>query len=238
MKNIIFLLFVFAYSLNAQYSSPKIVAKESEFNFGEVDEGIIVSHKFIIYNRGGENLEIQKVKASCGCTAAQPKKTILSPFDSTTIEVEFNTKNRMGKQKKYVYIFSNDPENPQLRLLFTADIVKGKVKTSELNNSIFKLSEYSHNFGNVKKGDTLNLIIEYKNEGTDKLIISDIKPSCECITVDLNPKQLKPNENGKLHLYFDTKKLIGKIFRTLTIQSNDSSDPQKVITLTANIQEG
>ena len=238
MKNAILFLVLFCYSINAQFSGSKIVVTDETFDFGEVEEGIIVSHKFTIINRGSENLEIQKVKASCGCTAAEPLKNILAPFDSTTIEVKFNTKNRTGKQKKYVYVFSNDKETPQLRLSFTADIVKGKIKTSQLNSPKLKLSKYIHNFGDVKKGERLELIIDYKNEGGEDLLITNTTSSCECISISLNAKQLRPKENGKLILSLDTKALIGKIVRTLTLQSNDTSEPQQVITLTANILQG
>lgn len=238
MKNAILFFILFCYSINAQFSGPKIVVPSETFDFGEVEEGIIVSHKFTILNRGSENLEILKVKASCGCTAVEPLKNVLSPFDSTTIEVKFNTKNRTGKQKKFVYIFSNDKETPQLRLSFTADIVKGKIKTSQLNSPKLKLSEYIHNFGDVKKGERLELIINFKNEGNEDLLITNTIPSCECVSISLDTKQLQPNENGKLLLSVDTKKIIGKIFRTVTLLSNDTSEPQQVITLTANILQG
>ncbi len=67
----------------AQFGNPKIVPNESEFDFGDINEGEIVSHNFIIINGGTNILKIDSVKASCGCTAAIHAKTELVPNDST-----------------------------------------------------------------------------------------------------------------------------------------------------------
>ena len=94
---------VIGQTVGAQVSSP-----ENRFDFGDIQEGQVVSHSFEIFNSGDEDLIINKVKASCGCTAAQPEKDILKSGESTKIKVKFNSSRRSGKQKKYVYVFSND----------------------------------------------------------------------------------------------------------------------------------
>ncbi|MCB0731606.1 MAG: DUF1573 domain-containing protein, partial [Ignavibacteriae bacterium] len=162
MKKLIVVYFLTVLSVFAQFGNPKIVPLEQEYNFGDIIEGEKVTHDFIIFNRGTDKLVIDKVKASCGCTAANPTKTELLPEDSTTIQVEFNTLRRIGPQKKFVYVFSNDPETPQLRLQFSANVIK-KEQTKVGSTPDLKLSKYSHNFGNVKQGVVLNLEIEVSN---------------------------------------------------------------------------
>ncbi len=41
--------------------APSMVISESKFDFGEVDEGSVVSHDFIVKNNGGADLQIIKV---------------------------------------------------------------------------------------------------------------------------------------------------------------------------------
>ena len=123
MKKLLFIYFVLTITILAQFGSPKIVSMEESFDFGDIKEGEIVEHDFVIFNRGTDVLEINRVKASCGCTAVTPSKTLLIPDDSTQIKVKFNSTRRIGKQKKYVYIFSNDPETTQLRLSFQANVI-------------------------------------------------------------------------------------------------------------------
>ncbi len=220
----------------AQFADPKISPQEKTFDFGDIKQGEIVTHKFVIFNKGGDLLKISKVKASCGCTAADPTKTELAPNDSTSILVKFNTKGRRGKQRKNVYIFSNDPQLPQLRLSFTANIIPEK-KVNDPNAPVIKLSKSAHNFGNVKEGDILDLEIVVKNTGKSLLEIKKVKSSCGCTAALLSSKRLQPNESGKLKIEFDTKNLSGTVARTVTLYSNDQANPAKVITLIANIEK-
>lgn len=235
MKKILLALFVLPILINAQFGNPKIVPYETEFNFGDITEGVKVSHNFIIFNRGTNILKIERVKASCGCTAAVPSKTELAPNDSTRIEVEFNSQGRTGIQKKYVYIFSNDPETPQLRLSFTTNVVTEKESVGSTKPSI-KLSEYNHNFGKVKEGEVLDLKVVVSNIGDAELEIKNIKSSCGCTAALMTDKKLGPNEKGELKIEFDTKNLSGQIARTVTLYSNDPKNPTRVLTLIANIE--
>ncbi|HEX2983914.1 MAG TPA: DUF1573 domain-containing protein [Ignavibacteriales bacterium] len=119
MKKIFVLLLVFSAVICAQQKAPKITVDKNEFNFGQVEEGQIVTHDFIVTNKGGESLEIKGVGASCGCTAAKPEKNVVAGGESVKINVKFNSEGRRGPQKKYIYVKSNDPEKAELRLLLT-----------------------------------------------------------------------------------------------------------------------
>ena len=224
-------------SLFAQFGTPKIVPMEEVYDFGDIKEGEIVAHNFVIFNKGTNTLKIEKVKASCGCTAANPTKTELEPEDSTSVKVEFNSKNRRGAQRKFVYIFSNDPDTPQLRLVFKANIVAND-QMGNLDGPILQLSQYTHNFGTVKEGDVLNLVVDVSNTGKSNLSINRVKSSCGCTAALVSSKLLKPNQSGELKIKFDTKNLSGRIARTVTLFSNDPKHPSRVLTLTANIEKG
>lgn len=237
MKKILFLCLIASFSIFGQFANPKIVPAQPEFNFGDIEEGKIVEHNFVVYNQGGSNLIISKVKASCGCTAADPAKTELQPGDSTSVKVKFNSKGRRGPQRKYVYIFSNDPDTPQLRLLFTANVLQKTSEHSSIQPSL-KLSEYSHNFGSVKEGEILNLNVEVLNEGSADLNINNVKASCGCTAAMLSSKTLKPQEKGELKVEFNTENLSGQVARTVTLFSNDPINPTRVLTLIANIEKG
>lgn len=237
MKMFIFLCFLITASLIAQVDSPKIIVPEKEHNFGNINEGEVVSHNFVVYNRGEEILKIKRVKASCGCTAAEPTKNNLLPGDSTSIKVEFNSQRRKGAQKKFVYVFSNDPKTPQMRLVFSANVIASGDQKSFENPSL-KLSKYNHNFGNVKEGEILDLKINVSNNGDADLKIKKVKSSCGCTAALMSSKLLKPNETSELKIEFDTKNLSGQIARTITLYTNDPKHPTRVLTLIANIEEG
>ena len=79
MRLSIFCLFMFSIIISCSGGSQReqnkkdgnqaeITFKERNFDFGSVDIGEKVSHNFVFTNTGDENLVINEVKASCGCT--------------------------------------------------------------------------------------------------------------------------------------------------------------------------
>lgn len=216
----------------------KIVVTPGEFDFGKIVEGTVVTKDFEIKNAGNDTLIIKRVRASCGCTAASPDKDILLPGEKTTLKVSFNSANRSGKQKKHIYVFSNDPMFGEFRFTFYADIVSdNKDESILLNKPQLKLERNSYDFGKAFEGEKLKLSLSFKNTGKDVLEIKDVKTSCGCTVASLSSKKLIPGQNGKLDIEFDTSDRQGKMARTITLFSNDPKDPEQTITLFVNILE-
>lgn len=234
MKKYFISLLVFLTSINfSQIIGPMISVNKMTHDFGDVEEGGEVEYDFIITNSGGDLLTIKGVNASCGCTAVKPNKSELLPNESTFIHVVFNTANRNGQQKKFVYVKSNDPKNPELRLTFTANVVpKGTLNVSRPKIS---LSTYQHDFGTIQKGENVELEVEIFNKGTEKLIINDILTSSKYVNVILGNPTIEPNKSAKISIQFDTSEKVGKIIRTVNILSNDPMNSQLTLTLIINI---
>jgi hypothetical protein len=83
---------------------------ETTFDFGDVDDGELVTHIYKFTNTGKEPLVIKDAKGSCGCTVPKWPKTPIPPGEKGEIQVEFNSKGKTGKQTKRVTITANtDP---------------------------------------------------------------------------------------------------------------------------------
>lgn len=95
---------------------------EKTFDFGTVKDGDVVKHAFTVKNIGKKELVIRKVKASCGCTAVQPAKTLLTPGESTTITATFDSKGRPGRQSKTITVITNDPLATTVLLQITGQV--------------------------------------------------------------------------------------------------------------------
>jgi hypothetical protein len=109
---VIFAMLVFSvHLLSADDSAkgPKIEFEESSFDWGTVQQGSQVKHIFKFKNVGSDTLKIDRVKTSCGCTAAESSK-VIAPNEFGQIDVTFNTGTRKGKASKTVYVYSNDVE--------------------------------------------------------------------------------------------------------------------------------
>ncbi len=95
------------------------------YNFGDAKAGDKVIHKYILTNTGKSNLLIRKVKASCGCTAVTPEKTVVEPGQSTALEAQFDTNGKSGTQTKSITVITNDPKASTIILQLTGNVNAG-----------------------------------------------------------------------------------------------------------------
>ncbi len=103
-------------------NAPIISFENTHLKVDNVKQGDLAHFSFKFKNEGKRDLIIRKTKASCGCTAAEPENKVLKSGESSTIEVDFDTKRYTGKKTKTVTVISNDPENSTVRLMLTANI--------------------------------------------------------------------------------------------------------------------
>jgi hypothetical protein len=231
---IIFLLAVF--TAFSQLVTPKVSIQLTEFDFGDINQNDIVNHSFVITNTGGDILQILDLKASCGCTVAIPDKKELKPGESTQIKVTFNSGGRKGPQTKTVNVKTNDPETPVLTLKIKSNVIVKENNISSAGALIY-LPETQHDFGKVNEGEILSYNFTFENKGTQPLLINDIRTSCGCTAAVVSDKTLQPGQSGSVKVDFDTKNRQGKMSRTVTLISNDTYEPNKVITIFADISK-
>lgn len=219
-----------------QVMGPKAVVQKAEFDFGNINQNDIVKHSFTITNTGDDILKISDIRASCGCTAATPEKKELKPGESTQLLVTFNSKGRKGPQTKTVNIKTNDPQNSSLVLKIKGNVI---VKEENVNNAGAKIffPETQHDFGKVEEGEVVNYVFKFENKGTQPLVIKNVRTSCGCTAAVTSEGELKPGQSGTIKVNFDTKNRMGRATKTITVVSNDFNEPNKVLTIYADIEK-
>lgn len=103
--------------------APKIVFESKVFNFGDIKQGEKASYQFKFKNEGKKDLIIRKTKSSCGCTIVNNSKEVIKPGESSSFDVTFNSSGKSNRQNKTISIITNDPENSQISLRVTGNIV-------------------------------------------------------------------------------------------------------------------
>jgi hypothetical protein len=95
------------------------------FDFGTVQEGEVVEHTFKFKNAGSEPLVISNITSSCGCTTPEWPHEPIAPDSISSVQVRFDTKNKVGSQLKSVSIYANtDPVNTDLVLRGTSNAIE------------------------------------------------------------------------------------------------------------------
>jgi len=100
---------------------PILNAPITEFIFGKIKQGEVVSHEFKISNTGRRNLIILDSQSSCGCTVSEYPEDPLPPQATSYVKVTFDSKGKSGVQEKKVIIYSNTTPNE------TIFVLKGEV---------------------------------------------------------------------------------------------------------------
>ncbi len=102
---------------------PVITVDQKPFDFGKIQFGQTVVHRFKVSNTGNATLHLKKVQASCGCTSTLVGKMDLEPGESTEIEAAFTPESGWGPVRKSILVVSDAPAHPTLSLHFRADVL-------------------------------------------------------------------------------------------------------------------
>jgi len=103
----------------------RIAFAQTEFDFGQVNEGEIVERVFEFTNTGTAPVILEQVSASCGCTTPAYTQTPVLPGQTGEIKVRFDSNGQTGQQQKIISVASN-AENGM-----TTVQIKGEVKAKK-----------------------------------------------------------------------------------------------------------
>lgn len=91
-----------------------------------------------------------------------------------------------------------------------------------------------HDYGTLKYGGNGESTFEFTNTGTAPLIITKATAPCNC-TVPSYPKEpIPPGGKGAITVKYNTK-IAGPINKSITILSNATNDPSKIIRIKGNV---
>ncbi len=110
-----------AWDKSAVKKTPLEIA--NTWNFGRIKEGTQVKHTFVFANETKKPLNITSVNTSCGCTVSEVDKRLLVPREAARITVTFDSKGYSGAIRQYVYIGTDNPEEPLIKFVITAEVL-------------------------------------------------------------------------------------------------------------------
>jgi len=104
-------------------------------DFGNINEGDIVTTTFSFTNTGKGDLIIVDARGSCGCTVPQyPKNQPIAPGGSGEIVVSFDSNNKPNLQQKAVTISANTEsgrEMLRIKAMVSPDPIKEQQRQAQ-----------------------------------------------------------------------------------------------------------
>ena len=94
-------------------------------------------------------------------------------------------------------------------------------------------SEKGWDIGTIKMGEEKIRKFKVKNIGSDELEITQIRSSCRCLKVNINSKKIQPNGYAEIKATFNEYRRLGKVIKTIYIDSNDPTAPRSILRVKA-----
>lgn len=121
----------------------------------------------------------------------------------------------------------------------TTDLINNpnSASSSEVDKDelpFFEFVEEVVDFGTITQGEVVSTNFKFKNVGKSDLIISSAQGSCGCTVPEWPKEPIKPGEEGKIAVTFNSTGKQGKQNKTITLVANTIPNT-KVIALKGDV---
>jgi hypothetical protein len=208
--------------------TPDITFEKREFDFGTIQGGNILDHKFMFKNTGDTDLLITRISAPCGCTAVQVNKAPIKPGQTGEIQARLNTAGFRNQITKYIYVETNVPHMPKITLTMHARVVY------DLD---IRPGEYV-SFFSVKQGETVSRVVLIYNNTDNPLTVAEpkiVNNKSGAFTANLE-EEIK-GKRFKIKVTFNAGEKPGRFRGELRLKTNNKGKPEIIIPLSAMVLE-
>ena len=126
-----------------------------------------------------------------------------------------------------------------LTLVLAGTLVSNKISAQEVvNGAKIEFNKEVHDYGTIKNGANGSCIFEFKNTGSEALIISNAKGSCGCTVPNWPKEPILPGESGEIEVVFRPSKgqAGSKQTKTVTVSANTSPE-NTILKITAFVNK-
>lgn len=167
----------------------QIVVDENDIHFGTVAQGEKVERVFRFTNAGDDQLKIERVKSSCGCTAALLSSRDIEPGTTGEVRATFDSTRFQGLVVKTIYLYTNDPLHKVVQLHLRGEVSR------ELTISPNRLVLES-----VVPGQKTLARVELTNVSDKEFIVEQAEVTVKEARVDFTRRVLQPGEKAEITL--------------------------------------
>ena len=227
--------------LAAQTVAPKISFEKNLHDFGKFKEADgKVTYKFEFVNTGGDDLFIQNVTASCGCTAPQWTREPVPPGGKGFVAATYNPAGRPGPFRKYITVISNS-NSGSVRLTIAGEVTpKPRSIEDDYRYAMGPMRLKSNHlaFGNVKNTTNAQKKLEIINT-SEKPVTVEFERVPKHIAITVEPAILQKGEKGFLVATYDAPQRNdwGFVIDRLALKINGVSERNYSMVISANIEE-
>lgn len=94
-----------------------------------------------------------------------------------------------------------------------------------------------HDYGTIAQGANGACEFKVTNTGDQPLILTKCQGSCGCTVPECKPEPIKPGQSYVVVVKYDTKR-VGPINKSVTISSNATNAPEKIVRIKGTVEGG
>ena len=215
---------IFSAPVHAQDWARKMF-KVHEHDFGTVARGSEQKFRFEITNLYKEDVVIDSVRASCGCTIPSIEKETIKSLESGAILATYNTKSFVGSRGATVTVTISKPFFAEVQLQIDG-FIRGDV--------VFVPGKIE--LGNIKHGATVTQEVTVKYAGRSSWKITDVQCDKDYYEVEIIDRSLVANQvHYRLLIRLKPEAPVGYIKDDLVLITDDADKGKLKLAVTGNV---
>jgi hypothetical protein len=203
---------------------PRVVAPQTSYDFGVVDQGSKVTNRFEILNNGDADLKIERIVPACGCTAAIVASDTIKPQSSTEMQITFDTAGFQGEKEKLIRIYTNDPDKPS-----TVFLVRGKIKPD------VEASATLVDFGDVIRGETPSRSITIASDQSKRIALSELSTSSSAVIANGTDFSSGGKTGKNIQISIAKDAPVGLLRERVSVKSSSTANPVVNVAVLARV---
>jgi hypothetical protein len=202
----------------------KMAVEQADFDFGQIFQGEKVEHTFRFQNAGDEPLIIDRVRSSCGCTAALLSTKIIAAGDVAELKATFDSARFSGAVVKTIYLYSNDPVQQVTELH-----MRGTVKQEIV------MSPPRLDLQNLVVGATKEFVVRLSNQSKKTLTLSGLQTTTPELAAVLSAEQVAPGSEASITIQITPKEGNGRLNGYVLLQTDSEHVPELRLPIYATV---
>ena len=220
----------------------KLRVKYQSLNMGKVLTKEPTSKAFEMYNDGTEPIIFSPTNLTPTHITVDIEPTELLPNQKGLIKVNYDAtqsveQNKLGFSTDRIRLFTNEADSvKEFTVMATVEEYFAPLSEKELRKAPkITFTKKAHDFGHIKQGEVVKTEFVVTNTGKDKLNIRSTKANCGCTVSKPDADTLKPGESTSVLVTFNSAGRRGKQQKTVTVFSNDPTNPSQTLTIKAEV---
>ena len=199
--------------------------KVHDHDFGTVARGTEQKFRFELTNIYKEDVVIDSVRASCGCTIPSIEKQTLKSLESGAILATYNTKSFIGQRGATVTVTISKPFFAEVQLQVDG-FIRGDVVFAPGKRAL----------GNVKHGETAAQEVMVKYAGRSDWKITDVQCDKDYYEVEILKREVIGNQvQYRLMVRLKPEAPVGYIQDDLVFITDDADKGKLKLTVSGNV---